>query len=273
MKPGLVSIILPFFNGRRFIRDAIESVLGQSYAHYELLVIDDGSSNSIHSSYCNALIKEYADPRIAYELKPNAGLSATRNYGIEKSAGEYIAFLDQDDVWRSAKLSAQIDAFQQNSGTMLVCSTGVSIGNCAKRLAAGEDAHIPTGIVKRTFSQMLKKNIVIASSVMFRRSLHDVTPGSNREFFVCPDYELFLRYAQFTDFYFINEPLVEIRWHEQNTTKRRLKLELELVQALAAAPLPRLLDRLVYLFRIVLSLLKIFYYTLPFRPRPEIGSK
>jgi glycosyltransferase involved in cell wall biosynthesis len=105
----LVSGIIIFLNGEKFIRDAIESVFAQTYENWELLLVDDGSTDS-----STAIAQDYADrypERIRYLEHPNhqnRGMSATRNLGIKHARGDYIAFLDSDDVWLPAKLAEQV---------------------------------------------------------------------------------------------------------------------------------------------------------------------
>lgn len=106
----LVSVIIIFYNGEKFIEEAIESVLGQTYKHWELLLVDDGSTDS-----STQIAKSYAEKhphKISYrqhEDHQNLGMSATRNLGIAHAKGDYIALLDCDDVWLPQKLERQVE--------------------------------------------------------------------------------------------------------------------------------------------------------------------
>jgi glycosyltransferase involved in cell wall biosynthesis len=106
---NLISIITPFFNAEKFIQEAIESVFAQTYSNWELLLIDDGSTDG-----SSKIARQYAErypEKVRYlehEEHKNRGASASRNVGINKSNGEYIAFLDADDVWLPKKLEEQI---------------------------------------------------------------------------------------------------------------------------------------------------------------------
>lgn len=111
----LVSVILCFFNEEKFLAEAVNSVLQQDYAHWELILVDDGSSDkSVH------IAKKYeADypGKIFYlqhHLHRNKGLSASRNVGIEKAKGEFIALIDADDVWLPQKLNFQLNIFEDH---------------------------------------------------------------------------------------------------------------------------------------------------------------
>jgi glycosyltransferase involved in cell wall biosynthesis len=105
----IVSVVMIFLDEERFIREAIESVINQKYSHWELLLVDDGSSDS-----SKKIAREFASQRpeqIYYLTHPgreNRGMSASRNVGIQKAKGKYIAFLDADDVWSPQKLSEQV---------------------------------------------------------------------------------------------------------------------------------------------------------------------
>jgi glycosyltransferase involved in cell wall biosynthesis len=117
----LVSVVLCFYNEQRFLSEAVESVRAQDYQNWELFLVDDGSSdNSVK------IAKEYAaenPDRIFYLEHPghaNKGLSASRNAGIRKVRGAYVAFIDADDVWLPGKLTQQLNIFRQNPGVTVV---------------------------------------------------------------------------------------------------------------------------------------------------------
>src|SRR5437868_6158896 len=116
-----VSIVVPFFNAQRFLRDTVESVLSQTFEDWELLLIDDGSTD--HS--CDIARQYAADfpDRVSYlehAGHANQGTAFTRNFGITRSRGEYITPLDADDVWLPEKLEQQVDILDKNSDVALV---------------------------------------------------------------------------------------------------------------------------------------------------------
>lgn len=117
--PGLVSIVMPCYNGEQFIQETIDSVMNQTYKNWELLVIDDGSKDNSYS-----LVKEYTnkDNRIHLIQQKNAGSAAARNNGIRRSRGQYLALLDSDDIWLPGFLDSQI-RFIQQKGAVCVCSS------------------------------------------------------------------------------------------------------------------------------------------------------
>lgn len=97
-----VSVIIPVYNGRRYLAEAIESALAQNYSPMEIIVVDDGSTDG------SADIANSYSEQVRYFHQPNKGVAAARNSGIEKSRGELIAFLDADDIWAQNKLSIQV---------------------------------------------------------------------------------------------------------------------------------------------------------------------
>jgi len=116
MTDNLVSIITPLYNGERFVAETIESVLAQTYPHWEMIIINDGSKDS-----SEAIVEQYTkkDSRIKLVSQPNAGSAAARNNGIRRAAGRYIALLDADDLWEPFFLESQLDLMHK-TGALLV---------------------------------------------------------------------------------------------------------------------------------------------------------
>ena len=118
----LVSCIIIFLNEEKFLADAVESVLAQTYANWELLLVDDGSSDSskfIAMEYC-----ERHPERIRYlthEARANRGMSASRNLGLREARGEFAAFLDADDSWLPDKLKQQVALFEEHPDAVMIC--------------------------------------------------------------------------------------------------------------------------------------------------------
>ncbi len=108
---NLVSIVMPCYNAERFIEETIQSVINQTYSFWELIIVSDGSTDKSVE-----LIKELAksESRISLFEKKNTGVSDTRNFGIEKCKGEYIAFLDADDTWKETNLEDKVNLLSNN---------------------------------------------------------------------------------------------------------------------------------------------------------------
>ena len=113
MKEGLVSIVTPLYNSEKYIEETILSVLAQTYTNWEMLIIDDCSTDNGPN-----IVKKYIeqDERVKYlKLEKNSGASVSRNKAIELAEGEYVAFLDSDDLWKNKKLEKQIKFMKENN--------------------------------------------------------------------------------------------------------------------------------------------------------------
>jgi glycosyltransferase involved in cell wall biosynthesis len=110
----LVSVVMPVFNGKEYLREAIESVLAQTYRSYEIVLVDDGSTDN-----SGAIAKSYAS-QLRYFYQANSGLAAALNRGIELSRGCFFSFLDADDLWKEDKLMRQMAAFDDNPDTDMI---------------------------------------------------------------------------------------------------------------------------------------------------------
>ncbi len=122
--PALVSVVTPCFNAERYIGETIESVTAQTYINWELLIIDDGSSDKSAE-----IITEYIkkDPRIHYIYQENSGAAAARTKGMHTAKGKYVAFLDSDDLWHPDKLEKQL-SFMRKSGALFSATAYEQIG-------------------------------------------------------------------------------------------------------------------------------------------------
>jgi glycosyltransferase involved in cell wall biosynthesis len=156
----LVSIIIPTYERREYLRGAIQTALGQKYKNMEIIVVDDGSLDP----YASQIVSEFPESVTCIRHDENQGLSAARNTGIEQSSGEFIAFLDDDDRWHRNKITRQIEAITQNDGfglaTCLVaaispdhevihCETSAPSGNCTYDLLIGNIIGTPSRVLVR----------------------------------------------------------------------------------------------------------------------------
>ena len=126
MKKVIVSVVLPVYNGELYVDNAVQSVLRQTYSNLELIIIDDGSTDSTWS-----IVNGYDDERVVLVNISNRGVSEARNVGIGRAKGSYIAFIDADDIWRIDKLEIQLKYIFK--GYDLVYTDGEIVdinGNC-----------------------------------------------------------------------------------------------------------------------------------------------
>lgn len=181
-KPPKVSIIMPAYCCERFIAASIESALKQTFQDFELLIIDDCSTDGTAD-----IIKRYAaqDARIVYMKNPqNQGVARTRNVGIAASRGEYIALLDSDDLWTQDKLEKQLAMAKATDADILYCSYGFID-------EAGQEIKKPFIVPERTdFRKMLSSSVISCSTALIRAELlkkHPFKPEIYHE-----DYALWL---------------------------------------------------------------------------------
>ncbi|HOC40486.1 MAG TPA: glycosyltransferase family A protein, partial [Bacteroidales bacterium] len=114
----LVSIIIPVYNGEKYISDTIQSVIDQTYKNWELIIVDDGSTDNTAE-----IVKQFNDSRISYIKKNNTGVSDTRNVGAMISKGEILSFLDADDIWLPENLEKKVEKLINEPQCVLVYSS------------------------------------------------------------------------------------------------------------------------------------------------------
>jgi glycosyltransferase involved in cell wall biosynthesis len=197
-----VSVVIPTHNRAEFLRTAIQSVLKQTFQNFEIIVVDDASED--HTS---AVIKSVGDARIRYvRHETHSGQGATRNAGLHKASGEYVALLDDDDEWLPEKLEKQVRVLDGSSSNVGMVYTGVlRIEASSRRLI---DRIIP-GKRGSLFQDLCQKNwIGGCSSVMVRRSCFEKVGWFDEELAAQADYDMWLRISQEFDIEYIREPLV-----------------------------------------------------------------
>jgi GT2 family glycosyltransferase len=208
---NLVSVIIPTFNRAWSLKTAIDSVLAQTHDQIEIIVIDDGSTDTTPD-----LLAGYGH-QIQVLTQKNSGVSAARNLGIHKSHGRFIALLDSDDAWAKEKISCQIDFFKQNPEA-LVCQTEEIWIRKGRRVNPRVKHQKPSGMI---FEPSLHLCLVSPSAVMIRKKLFDSVGGFNENFPVCEDYDLWLRIAADTPIFLIDKPFtIKHGGHEDQLSAR-----------------------------------------------------
>jgi glycosyltransferase involved in cell wall biosynthesis len=212
-----VSVVIPSYNSARFVGEAIESVLAQSYEGFELIVVDDGSTDNTRD-----VVARYTDPRVRYVYQENQERSAARNRGIREARGKYVAFLDADDLWLPKKLAEQVRLMESQPdvglayvGTYVVEEDGTPFfeQRCRHR-----------GNVVRAL--LVEDNIVAgsASSAMVRRACFERAGFFDESLSVCEDWDVWLRIASHYPVDFVDRPLVKVRTHGGSTQKQAEKM-------------------------------------------------
>jgi glycosyltransferase involved in cell wall biosynthesis len=202
MKRANVTVIIPAYNAHEWIAHAIESVLAQTVQPAEIIVVDDGSTDETP-----AALEPYQN-RIRYIYQENAGVSAARNRAIEAANGEFIAFLDSDDVWHPQKLEFQMDVFARIPALGLLGTRGFSLP--AENLPQYPQLPInPFAFVK--WRQLAVKNHFFASSVVVRSSILNIAGSFDTDLQGPEDRDLWLRIAEISTALNLNLPLTGYR--------------------------------------------------------------
>ena len=251
----LISVILPCYNGSRWLSKAIESVLSQTYRDFELLIIDDGSvddSKAIISSFLS-------DRRVRYIYQKNRGFSAAINRGIKESLGDLIGFIGQDDLWLPKKLELQTNFLSKNKNIDLVHSSYLTIDSEDKIINALHTKlpELPTR--EQLIKKLFMGNLFGFETILVKRECFNECGFFNEGMIGFSDYDMWLRIAEkFNLNGFIARPLVKKREHKSRISKSRiedvLRDELLIVEkAVALYPFLKYLRR---------KKLAILYYSL-----------
>ena len=196
MRP-LVSVIITTYNRREFVREAIESVQRQDFSDYEIIVVDDGSTDGTEE-----FLKEFNT--IHYFYQKNQGVSRARNQGLKLARGDYICFLDSDDLWLPRKLSIQTKVMRKNPEINVTYTDEIWIRR-GKRVNPKKKHQKYSGWI---FKHCLPLCIISPSSVMLRREIFEEVGYFDENLPVCEDYDLWLRLAARHPIFFIDEKLI-----------------------------------------------------------------
>ena len=198
---ALVSVIIPTCNRWPMVGEAVESVLAQTAGRYELIVVDDGSTDETPHR-----LRQYG-ARLTLSPQCRRGVSAARNLGASRASGKYLAFLDSDDLWRPRKLERQLE-FMERNPEVAICQTDEIWIRNGVRVNPRDKHRKPSGDI---FRASLDLCLVSPSAVMMRRELFHRVGGFDESLPVCEDYDLWLRIARDTAVPLIPEPLVTRR--------------------------------------------------------------
>ena len=227
------SVVIPAYNSLKYLPATMESVLRQTFNDFEVILVNDGSSDDTEH-----WVSQITDPRVKLITQENQGLSGARNTGIAHASGEYIAFLDADDLWEPTKLEKQVLCLEENSEIGLVYTwvalideNGNSTGRVFKNYAENDVWH-----------KLIEHNIVESGSVaMVRRQCFDTCGVFDRNLrsFV-EDWDMWLRIASRYPFKVMKEPLVYYRQHSTSASKNweamARSFEIVIEKAFSAAP-------------------------------------
>jgi glycosyltransferase involved in cell wall biosynthesis len=214
----VVSVVMPTFNSAGYIAEAIESVLAQTYRHWEIIVVDDGSTDDTR-----AVLAPYSK-KITYLRQDNCGVSAARNLAIKHARGELFAFLDADDVWYPEKLILQVQAFNQYPEAGLSFTNHLEFDGSGVCHESGFDERIFSWIKEHKipdtefaygwiYRQLLVGNGIHTSSIVVKREAVEQVGMFDEAFKICQDHDLWLRIAKNHPVIGVNEVLCGYRFH------------------------------------------------------------
>jgi glycosyltransferase involved in cell wall biosynthesis len=193
-----VSVIIPTYNRGWIIKEAIDSVMAQDYRDFELIIVDDGSTDNTPD-----ILHSYRDKILVFGQE-NQGVSAARNRGLAAASGDLIAFLDSDDLWLPQKLKRQVDFFNSNPDAFICQTEEIWIRNNI-RVNPKKRHKKPRGMI---FEPSLALCLVSPSAVMIRASLFEEVGRFDETLPACEDYDLWLRMSCRYPVYLIDTPLI-----------------------------------------------------------------
>jgi len=213
-----VSVIIPTFNRSGVIKRAIDSVLNQSYQNFELIVVDDGSTDKTY-----AILEEYTvQSKIKLMTTANRGVSAARNLAVRNSQGQWVSFLDSDDEWLKEKLQRQMELVETEPSLKIIHTeeiwirNGIRVNQMKKHQKYGGDI----------YEKCLPLCLISPSTVLIKKELYLQEKGFNENLPVCEDYDLWLRLTAYNKVGFIKDPLIKkYGGHDDQLSKKFLAMD------------------------------------------------
>jgi len=183
-----VSVVIPYYNSEKAIIRALDSVTVQTYRDIEIILVDDGSTDTSHS-----LVEKYINTHPGHIFthihQPNSGPSKARNMGVAKACGEYIGFLDSDDSWHKEKLQIQVEFMEKNKNIVILgCDYNAVLDNTTIPNSKDTGNFIKVGFYRRLF-----KNYLFTRTVLIRKEVFEEFHGFNEQQRYAEDTLLFLR--------------------------------------------------------------------------------
>jgi glycosyltransferase involved in cell wall biosynthesis len=223
----MLTIIIPTYNRLPFLKSAINSVFCQTYRRFQLIIADDGSTDGTGD---NVQSLNNSDENLRYLRLPHCGMPGkVRNAGARLATGDFLAFLDSDDLWKPEKLARQIAFFEEHPD-MMICHTREIWQRGEKIVSQAGQKHRRSGYI---FADALKKCIIGPSTVMMRRELFEELGGFREDLEIAEDYELWLRITAKYPVGYIDEPLVIKRGgHADQLSEKYGQIEVFRIKAL-----------------------------------------
>ena len=221
-----ISVIIPTFNRAGLIKRSLASVLSQTFKEFEVLVIDDGSTDETYN-----VVKEFlGDKRVRYIYQGNLGVSAARNLGVSLSHYEWVSFLDSDDEWLPGKLEAQVNYSYENSNIEFIHTEENWIRNSKKVNQPKQYKKLGGNI----FSHCLSLCAISPSTSLMTKRLFNDVGGFSNEYTVCEDFDLWLKITSKYEVGLVDEFLInKYGGHADQLSTKFFAMDLYRVRALA----------------------------------------
>jgi glycosyltransferase involved in cell wall biosynthesis len=214
----LVSVVIPSYNAARFVGDAVRSVLAQNYPNFEVLVIDDGSTDDTRQ-----VMEQFAgDARVRYYYQTNRGESGARNTGIQIARGDFIAYCDADDLWEPRKLEQQMPCFngRPELGVVYTNTVHVDVNN------QPVETYQTTRYNGKIADKLLLQNFVTGATSIIRKKYFDVVGGYDESLRTCQDYDMWLRLSAVCEFFYLDVVTYRYRqWPGQVSRNELMQFE------------------------------------------------
>lgn len=207
-----VTVVIPTYNGARFLRDAIDSALAQTWKDLEVLVIDDGSTDETPS-----VLAAYGT-QLRSMRKPNGGTASALNVGIRAARGEWVAWLSSDDMWEPTKIERQMEAARRHPDAGLIYTDYLQVDDEGRTIGLFRGP-CPKGRVGRVL-RILRTMYINANSTLIRRTVFDSVGFYDETEPTALDLDMFLRIIERYDIVHVPEPLLKYRVHPGQITKK-----------------------------------------------------
>jgi len=207
-----VSVIIPTYNREPYIESTIQSVLDQTYTDFEIIIVDDGSTDNTKKRL------EKFRGKIKIISQKNSERAVSRNNGIKNSNGKYIALVDSDDIWIKDKLERQVTILDENKDIILCYGHSLRINDKGEKIIKAKRQ--TQGFSGDVFENLLIRNFIVSATPLLRRESFEATSGFQTRYIPYEDWEFWIRLSLIGKFYFLNEPLAYYRIHEEQSVKQ-----------------------------------------------------
>jgi len=210
---ALVSVVLPVYNGGKFIRESLDSVLAQTFHDYEIICVDDGSTDD-----SVAILDEYRQ-HVTVIRQANAGQGTARNAGVRQASGRYVAFIDQDDRWYPWKLEQQAVAIEHRPEAVLVHCNSDRMDSEGRVVQRGATLAEYSGAMESPLGRLLGEGLILPSAMLVRRDAFERVGGFDHALRGYEDFDLCARLKQEGPFMFLDEPGMCYRVHAGGSSR------------------------------------------------------